>query len=652
MKKRILLIPLCVMTLAACDHVTSSSSQSTSSSSSATTEIVLPKTLEEIKSNFEKTEFNGYSFVDNENGEYKGTSTFKENEIFVKGNKKEDGATDEFVIYKGYANNKFYDIEDNVARKAMIKNIVETKQDTSTEITLEEAKNEIASVKYNKEWFSKYTATIFTSDTKFNVELKDNMYVATLNTFLGGTKVASSTMKFSGDNKFISGEIVFNQWTTENFDTTKKEPIDEDQKPVSSYVKSIEYKFEEKGDTTKLDVDVSNYFVKSLDEFYVSSFDDKKANDGKGVAGKYLSLDIRKFSPSTALNTSMTDFKFTLSSNPEVIEITDSGFAKCLKEGTATVTIKDLANNISLTKDIAVETPALTSIWLSTSNKNLTVGDKQTIKIEALPVESKDELEVFSSANDVLSVGTISNRTSVEVTALKAGNATITVRSKKDTSISKSIAFVIKEKSLNVDSSWIVGEWHHSNASFDTTFTFRKDGTGRVYQFLDGDETYGQNASFKWSYDGNNITLSDWIDEDGYFSEPTKVTISSDKSKITIVAKCYDSDGAGVDLTMSLTKVNDTSWLVGTWNADDDDFGTAVLVFNADGTGTIKSGPYGSARKITWKYENNVLSFPKDGWTPATYWVNKVVSASKDRIVIDFEDDEGFYNGVAFTKAA
>ena len=112
MKKRLLLIPLCVMALAACDHVISSSSQSTSSSSSATTEIVLPKTLEEIKSNFEKTEFNGYSFVDNENGEYKGTSTFKENEIFVKGNKKEDGALDEFVIYKGYANNKFYDIEE------------------------------------------------------------------------------------------------------------------------------------------------------------------------------------------------------------------------------------------------------------------------------------------------------------------------------------------------------------------------------------------------------------------------------------------------------------------------------------------------------------------------------------------------------------
>ena len=651
MKKRILLIPLCVMALAACDHVISSSSQSTSSSSSATTEIVLPKTIEEIKSNFEKTEFNGYSFVDNENGEYKGTSTFKENEIFVKGNTKDGGATDEFVIYKGYANNKFYDIEDNVARKAMIKNIVETKQDTTTEITLEEAKNEIASVKYNKEWFSKYTATIFTSDAKFNVELKDNMYVATLNTFLGGTKVASSTMKFSGDNKFLSGEIVFNQWTIENFDTTKKEPIDEDQKPVSSYVKSIEYKFEEKGDTTKLDVDVSNYFVKSLDEFYVSSFDDKKANDGKGVAGKYLSLDIRKFSPSTALNTSMADFKFTLSSNPEVIEITDFGYAKCLKEGTATVTIKDLANNISLTKDITVETPALTSIWLSTSNKNLTVGDKQTIKIEALPVDSKDELEVFSSANDVLSVGTISNRTSVEVTALKAGNATITVRSKKDTSISKSIDFVIKEKSLNVDSSWIVGEWHHSNTSFDTTFTFRKDGTGRVYQFLDGDETYGQNASFKWSYDGNNITLSDWIDVDGYFSEPTKVTISSDKSKITIVAKCYNSDGHGVDLTMSLTKVNDTSWLVGTWNADDDAFGTTVLVFKVDGTGTIKNGPY-SARKITWKYENNTLSFPESGWTPTTYWVSKVVSVSKDRIVINFEDDEGFYNGVAFTKAA
>lgn len=650
MKKRILLIPLCVMALAACDHVTSSSSQSTSTSSSATTEIVLPKTLEEIKSNFEKTEFNGYSFVDNENGEYKGTSTFKENEIFVKGNTKDDGATDEFVIYKGYANNKFYDIEDNVARKAMVKNIVETKQDTTTEITLEEAKNEIASVKYNKEWFSKYTATIFTSDTKFNVELKDNMYVATLNTFLGGTKVASSTMKFSGDNKFLSGEIVFNQWTTENFDTTKKEPIDEDQKPVSSYVKSIEYKFEEKGDTTKLDVDVSNYFVKSLDEFYVSSFDDKKANDGKGVAGKYLSLDIRKFSPSTALNTSMADFKFTLSSNPEVIEITDFGYAKCLKEGTATVTIKDLANNISLTKDITVETPALTSIWLSTSNKNLTVGDKQTIKIEALPVDSKDELEVFSSANDVLSVGTISNRTSVEVTALKAGNATITVRSKKDTSISKSIAFVIKEKSTSVDSTWLIGEWKHVNTVFDTTFKFYANGDGKVHQSLDNG-SLDQNASFKWTFDGT-LKFTEWTtDEYVSIDEPTKVELSADKTLIKITLKCCDAEGAPIDLKAELKKYNDTSWLVGTWNADDDAFGTTVLVFNADGTGTIKNGPY-SARKITWKYENNTLSFPESGWKPTTYWVRKVVSVSKDRIVIDFEDDEGFYNGVAFTKDA
>lgn len=640
MKKRILLIPLCVMALAACDHVISSSS--------ATTEIVLPKTLEEIKSNFEKTEFNGYSFVDNENGEYKGTSIFKENEIFVKGNTKDGGATDEFVIYKGYANNKFYDIEDNVARKAMIKNIVETKQDTTTEITLEKAKNEIASVKYNKEWFSKCTATIFTSDAKFNVELKDNMYVATLNTFLGGTKVASSTMKFSGDNKFLSGEIVFNQWTTENFDTTKKEPIDEDQKPVSSYVKSIEYKFEEKGDTTKLDVDVSNYFVKSLDEFYVSSFDDKKANDGKGVAGKYLSLDIRKFSPSTALNTSMADFKFTLSSNPEVIEITDFGYAKCLKEGTATVTIKDLANNISLTKDITVETPALTSIWLSTSNKNLTVGDKQTIKIEALPADSKDELEVFSSANDVLSVGTISNRTSVEVTALKAGNATITVRSKKNTSISKSINFVIKEKSASVDSTWLIGEWKYANTVFDTTFTFNSDGTGEVSQTVIDWNGMQQSTTFKWEYNGQLI-FTDW-GRDEYLVKPTTINVASDKSSIYIEMECDDGEGF-VNVKMTLKKFNDTSWLVGTWNADDEDFG-AVLVFNADGTGTFK-GSYGSPRKITWKYENNTLSFPEDGWTPITYKVSKVVSVSKNRIVIDFEDDyEELIKGVAFTKVA
>ena len=114
---------------------------------------------------------------------------------------------------------------------------------------------------------------------------------------------------------------------------------------------------------------------------------------------------------------------------------------------------------------------------------------------------------------------------------------------------------------------------------------------------------------------------------------------------------CRDAEGSPIDLKAELKKINDTSWLVGTWNADDDDFGTTVLVFNADGTGTIKNGSY-SPRKITWKYENNTLSFPESGWTPTTYWVSKVVSVSKDRIVIDFEDDESFYNGVAFTKAA
>ena len=84
-----------------------------------------------------------------------------------------------------------------------------------------------------------------------------------------------------------------------------------------------------------------------------------------------------------------------------------------------------------------------------------------------------------------------------------------------------------------------------------------------------------------------------------------------------------------------------------------DDFGTTVMVFKADGTGTIKNGPsYSSAKSFSWIYDGKTLSFPEDDWKPTMYWVSKVVSVSKDRIVINFEDDDGFYNGVAFTKAA
>ena len=160
-----------------------------------------------------------------------------------------------------------------------------------------------------------------------------------------------------------------------------------------------------------------------------------------------------------------------------------------------------------------------------------------------------------------------------------------------------------------------------------------------------------QSTTFKWEYNGQLI-FTDW-GKDEYLVKPTTINVASDKSSIYIEMKCDDGEGEGlVTVKMSLKKYNDTSWLVGTWNADDDDFGTTIMVFKADGTGTIKNGPsYSSAKSFSWTYDGKTLSFPEDDWKPTMYWVSKVVSVSKDRIVIDFEDDDGFYNGVAFTKA-
>lgn len=675
MKKQIsyILLLASVFTMASCGETTSNSgsvstsgsiSNSTSSkpSNSASESVSkpsasvapqpvfdIPSSISEIKANIDATKIKGYSFEDDSSKKANGDVSFNKNEILIKGKStfEDEGSleTGDLLIYKGLNDTTFYDIENYLGKHAKRKNIVSNVEDEKAQISLDDAKKEMDSVMYNKTWFQNNVSKILVDGATFTSKTRDDFYELTV-TFVNNRTVNIATLSFDEDNQLLEGKLESNTWPADNFDSETNEPIDASQKPTSSSKYKATFVLGE-DNKEEITFDVSKYYITSIDEFYVSSYSDKENNDGLAQAGQYVDVRINKFSPATALN--VDEFEIVESSDTSIIEINSfTGSAKAVKSGEATLTIADPIRSVSVTKKVTVTSPSLNSIWLSITNKTLKVDDTATIKIEAYPTESDEELEAISSDPTVVKIGEISaDRKSLSIKGLKEGTSNITVRSKNNPDVtSRALTITVEKKQEEQPTDWLIGTWTHKVADFDTTFTFNANGTGSVKQ--DAGVVVPNEATFNWSYDGTTIVFSSWDSEENVLKTPKGISISEDKKSITLTMPSTNADGYYEDVNMTLTKA---MWLVGTWVSDDDDFGTTTLVLNEDGTGTIKNGRT-STYKLTWEFDGTTLTFPKDGWKSIYYWVNKIISLSEeqDKLEIRFEDDEGYYP-VTFTRA-
>ena len=637
------------------DSVSTKPSNSTSDSVSKPSTSVapqpvfdIPSSISEIKANIDATKIKGYSFEDDSSKKANGDVTFNKNEILIKGKAtvEDDGSleTGDLLIYKGFNDTTFYDIENYLGKHAKRKNIVSNVEDEKAQISLDDAKKEIDGVMYNKTWFQKNISNILVDGATFTSKTRDDFYELTV-TFVNNRTINKAKLSFDENNQLLEGQLESNTWPSDNFDSETNEPIDASQKPTSSSKYKATFVLGE-DNKEEITFDVSKYYITSIDEFYVSSYSDKENNDGKAEAGQYVDVRINKFSPATALN--VDEFKIVESSDTSVIEINSfAGSAKAIKSGEATLTIADPIRSVSVTKKVTVTSPSLNSIWISITNKTLKVDDTATIKIEAYPTASEEELEAISSDPTVVEIGGISaDRKSLSIKGLKEGTSNITVRSKNNPDVISRALTITVEKKQDEQSNWLIGTWTHKVADFDTTFTFSANGTGSVKK--DAGVVVPNEATFNWSYDGTTIVFSSWDSEENMLKTPEGISISEDKKSITLTMPSTNADGDYEDVNMTLTKA---MWLVGTWVSDDDDFGTTTLVLNEDGTGTIKNGRT-STYKLTWEFDGTTLSFPEDGWESNYYWVNKIISLSEeqDKLEIRFEDDEGYYP-VTFTRA-
>ena len=648
MKKQLsyVLLLASVFAMAGCDN-TSNGSQQPSPSVKPTPVFDIPTSIDQIKANVEATKFKGYSFEDDSSKKASGTVSFNKNEILVKGTAsfEDEGSLEksDLLMYRGFNNSTFYDIETYLGKHAKRKNIVSEVTDEKVQILLDDAKKELDNVTYNKNWFQNNISKILVEGAAFTSKSEDDFYKLTIS-YVSGHTVNNAVLSFDEDNQLVEGSMVSSTWPSDNFDEEKKAPIDPDQKPSSSSSYKATFVLGE-DNKEEITFDVSKYYVTSIDEFYISSYSDKEKNDGKAKAGDYVDLRITKFSPSTALN--VDEFKIVESSNPTVIEINSiTGSAKAVKAGESTLTISDPIGSFKVTKKVTVTSPSLNSIWISITNKTLKVNDTATIKVEAYPVESTEELEAISSNPDVVEIGEIVDRKSLSIKGLKEGTSDITVRSKVNNSVVSKTLTITVEKKQDEESKWLIGTWTHKVTGFDTTFTFNANGTGSVTQ--DAGVAVPNEATFNWSYDGTTIKFSSWYSEEGLLKTPTNISVSEDKESITLTMKSTNEDGDSEDVKMTLTKA---MWLVGTWVSDDEDLGKITIVLNKDGTGTIKQGTKKSYN-LTWSYDDKKLSFPKDGWKWSSYSVSSVISISEqnEKFVIRFEDDYDYYQA-SFTKA-
>lgn len=607
------------------DSVSTKPSNSTSDSVSKPSTSVapqpvfdVPSSISEIKANIDATKIKGYSFEDDSSKKANGDVTFNKNEILIKGKAtvEDDGSleTGDLLIYKGFNDTTFYDIENYLGKHAKRKNIVSNVEDEKAQISLDDAKKEIDGVMYNKTWFQKNVSNILVDGATFTSKTRDDFYELTV-TFVNNRTINKAKLSFDENNQLLEGQLESNTWPSDNFDSETNEPIDASQKPTSSSKYKATFVLGE-DNKEEITFDVSKYYITSIDEFYVSSYSDKENNDGKAEAGQYVDVIINKFSPATALN--VDEFKIVESSDTSVIEINSfTGSAKAVKSGEATLTIADPIRSVTVTKKVTVTSPSLNSIWISITNKTLKVDDTATITVQAYPTASEEELEAISSDPTVVEIGGISaDRKSLSIKGLKEGTSNITVRSKNNPDVISRALTITVEKKQDEQSNWLIGTWKNTTTAinedddiitFNTTFTFNSDGSGKIVQKVTR-VNYDNEAEFKWTYDGITIKFSSWYSEENTLSKPTNVVIAEDKSSISLIMPSQDNNDKKHDLNMQLLKENEAAWLIGTWSTslDKDDFGDTTVVFNENGTGTIKSKHFSDAT-FKWSYTNSKL---------------------------------------------
>lgn len=152
----------------------------------------------------------------------------------------------------------------------------------------------------------------------------------------------------------------------------------------------------------------------------------------------------------TVLPENATNKELIWSSSDESVLTVNDGVITAIKEGKATVTVKSKDGFKSSSCEVTVnKEPSIihvSSVSLNETTLNLETGDRYTLIAAVLPTDATDKSLSWSSSDD--SIVTVTNKG--KLTALKAGEATITVTT-KDGGLTASCTVNVTQKVVPVN---------------------------------------------------------------------------------------------------------------------------------------------------------------------------------------------------------
>ena len=266
-------------------------------------------------------------------------------------------------------------------------------------------------------------------------------------------------------------------------------------------------------------VDPHDYFLQDVTDVAILDADREEVDPETFPKESSLVFALPKdYEPSKAL--ALDEWSLTpYGTSDDAVVAIDGGFFEVVGHGDVTLTWSyygldgDVWKEKTVQKAIHInefDDPTGIEIYGWNIPDAMVVGETATTYVWVNPSSAKQEFEATSSNEDVMTVTADLEAGEITVTAVGAGQATITV-SVPGTNLKDEVTVTVVAPAEMTGEEFLTGNVFELVYQTETIhMTFEADGTGRQLEMA---ENRDYEFTFTWSVEGRNVTIDNWSDD-------------------------------------------------------------------------------------------------------------------------------------------
>lgn len=296
---------------------------------------------------------------------------------------------------------------------------------------------------------------------------------------------------------------------------------DEDDAAIVTSALEAELTYGEKESSEAALIDANDFFLANVEDVKILN-EAREEVPATNVPKKtsYIFALPSVYTPSQTVGLDEYSLSPVSSTNTDVVKLDSSGYFEVVSSGTTTLTWsyfgldngvyreKRVLKTITINEFDSIESITIPTYDLSLNNYSLVVGDSVSLTLGVAPATAKLDFIVTSSDAAVASAAVDGG--TLTITALKEGEATITVAAKENPEIKDEVT--IKVVAPSTEDAYLdlllTHKFVYTNIYSGATYTlyFSKDGTG--YQIEDSDAIY--HFDFEWRLEDNIVYFENY----------------------------------------------------------------------------------------------------------------------------------------------